>query len=148
MSGKIDQFCDDLKHRLNSIEDLKHRLNSIEAKILKVKESVETAPKEGAATVKSKLADLKSALHAKKEEVEVAKAKMEERIKAKKTEVETQIAEKKAQRQKEKLIRKAERTEDYAGAAIVFALAAIEEAEIAVLEAVEARMAAEAVAAE
>ena len=138
MSKKIERFCDDLKNRLNSIE----------AKIIKVKASVEAAPEEAEATVKSKLAELKVVLQAKKEDVEAAKAKLEERIETKKTEVETQIAEWKAQGEKEKLIRQAERREDYAAAAIVLALAAVEEAEVAVLEAVEARMASEAVAAE
>ena len=64
---------------------------------------------------------------------------MAERVEAKETEIE----EWKAKREHEKLVARADRAEDYAATAIIIALAAVEEAEIAILEAVAARIDAE-----
>jgi hypothetical protein len=50
----------------------------------------------------------------------------------------------KEKREKEKLLHRAEKAEEYAAAAIVLAAAAIQEAEVATLEAIEARHTAEA----
>ena len=65
---------------------------------------------------------------------------MAERVEAKKTEIE----EWKAKREHEKLVAHADRAEDFAATAIIIALAAVEEAEVAILEAVAARIDAEA----
>lgn len=68
---------------------------------------------------------------------------MQQWLEAKKSELHSQIDEWKAKREVEKLVSRADRAENYAASAIVFAAAAVQEAQIAVLEAIEARIAAD-----
>jgi hypothetical protein len=75
----------------------------------------------------------------------VAKETLAQRLEAKKSEMETEITEWKDQKEQAKLLKRADKAEEYALAALLFAAAAAEEAEIAVLEAIEARMVAESI---
>jgi hypothetical protein len=69
-------------------------------------------------------------------------------LQAKQAEVKSTIDEWKAQKEQDKLLARANRAEEYAASAIIFAAAAIDEAELATLEAVEARLMADAATAE
>lgn len=133
MSAKIDQFC----------ESLRQQLTKLESRVEQAQANLEAAPKKTEQALKEQLAEAKANIEAKKQEAEDAKTKLETWIEAKKTETEASIEEWKTKREQEKLIARADRAEEYAASAIVFALAAIEEAEVATLEAVGARLVAE-----
>jgi hypothetical protein len=135
MSAQIDKFCDDLKLRLNDIE----------SHLMQMKDKLSTASKEAEATIKSKLEEAKANIEVKKQEVSAAQEKLAQRIEEKKAEIEVEIAESKARKEQEKLLKRADKAEEYALAAILFAASAAEEAEVAVLEAIEARMIAESI---
>lgn len=136
MSQQIDNFCDDLKVRLNDIE--KH--------LIQVKDKLSTASKDAESTIKEKLDAARLKLEAKKQEMAIAQEKLTQRIEAKKTEIEGEVAAWKAKKEQEKLVKHAEQAEEYALAAILLAATAAEEAEVAVLEAIEARKMAESIA--
>jgi hypothetical protein len=70
--------------------------------------------------------------------------KLEERAKEKKEEVDSEIAEWKTNREIHKLEKRADKAEDNAVAAIEFSASSVAEAELATLEAIEARLDAEA----
>ena len=113
---------------------------AIHASLQSVKDRLQTAKDETAATVKAKLDKAKAGLAAGRASVEKHRQQMLERIETKKVETEQQIAKWKAERNLAKLAKRAERSESYAAAAIVIAGDAMAEAEIATLEAIEARM--------
>ena len=129
MSQKIDNLRTSLQTKLNAISD---QLNT-------VKTNLENYSNEVESSIHTKLDAAKAQLEAKKQEIINAKTKLAERVEAKEAEIE----EWKAKREHEKLVARADRAEDYAATAIIIALAAVEEAEIAILEAVAARIDAE-----
>jgi chromosome segregation ATPase len=133
MSEKIDQFC----------EGLRNQLTKVETSLNKVGESIKAAPQQASDAVKSSLAAAKAKHEANMQSLHEAKAKMEERLHEKKEEVDSQIAEWKTNREIHKLEKRADNAEDYAMATIDFAGAAVVEADLATLEAIEARMDAE-----
>ncbi|MBP0000219.1 MAG: hypothetical protein J7641_14675 [Cyanobacteria bacterium SID2] len=138
MSEKIDRFT----------ESLNQRLVDFEAKLTTVKSNLEKLSQESEEAVQTKLADATSQIEARKQEAESLKAKFTEWVEAKKTEAKSTIDEWKAKKEQEKLLARADRAEEYAVAAIVWAAAALDEAEIATLEALEARIIADAVVSE
>lgn len=131
MSAKIDQFC----------ESLRQQLTAIETKLNHTKADLETVPQEARQIVQTKLEDAKTQLAENKRKAEDAKVTMQQWLEAKKVEIQSQVDDWKTQREVEKLGSRADRAENYAASAIVFAAAAVQEAQIAVLEAIEARMA-------
>ncbi len=133
MSEKIDQFC----------ESLRQQLTAIETKLNHTKADLETVPQETQHLIQSKLEEAKVQLAQNKRKAEDAKANVQQWLEAKKSELQSQVDEWKAQREVDKLVSRADRTEEYAASAIVFAAAALQEAQIAVLEAIEARVAAD-----
>ena len=72
-----------------------------------------------------------------------AKADAKKRIEEKKAETSSKIDEWKANRDQRKLEKRADRSEDYAAVCIVIAANSVAEAELATLEAIEARLLAE-----
>lgn len=133
----MSQTIDNLRNNFQT------KLNAIASHLDTVKTHLEDASKEAKTAIHSKLDVAKGKLEAKKQEIANAKTKLEERVEAKKTEVESQIADWKAKREQKKLTSRANRAEEYAAAAIVVAFACVEEAEVAILEAVAARIDAE-----
>lgn len=133
MSEKIDQFC----------ESLREQLTELETKLGHTKADLKAFPQETQNLLQSKLQEAKDQLATNKEKAENAKTKVQQFLEAKKSEIQSQVEEWKTQREVEKLVSRAERAEEYAGNAIIFAAAVIQEAQVAVLEAVEARMIAE-----
>ena len=133
MSQKIDQFC----------ETLRQQLTKLESQVEQAQTNLKEAPKKTEQALKEQLAEAKAKIEAKKHEAEDAKTKIDEWIEAKKAETEASIEEWKTKKEQEKLVARANRAEEYAASAIVFAAAALEEAELATLEAVGARLVAE-----
>jgi hypothetical protein len=130
MSEKVDQFCDKLRERLNGLE----------GRFQAVKTSVQDLPAKAEKSVREKLDQARTKIQAQKERVEKARVDLKTRAEQKLAEGKEAINEWKAKREVRKLNTRAERAEMYAEAAIVLALASIDEAEEAVLDAVAARM--------
>jgi hypothetical protein len=134
MSERVDKFCDGLRERLNALE----------RGVQSVKTSVQALPAKADKALWGKINDVRAKLQAQKERVEKARLDLKARADQKVAESMEAINEWKAKREVRKLNARAERAEEYAGAAMVLALVSIDEAEQAILEAVAARMDADA----
>lgn len=124
--------------------ELREMLQVCEKRLGTAKEKLESASQETESTIRKKLEEVRATLNEKAEDVQVAKVKLQDRLEAKKAELQSEIQDWKEKREKEKLLSRADRKEDQAAAAVLFALVAFEEAEEAILEAIEARMQADA----
>ena len=138
MSERVDKFCEKLRTDLNAVEE---RLD-------RIKQRIETSKTESRAAVESKIAEVKAKVDAQKRKAEDAKVKMKSRIEEKKAETSAKIEEWKANREQHKLEKRADRAEDYAVWCIVVADDSVYAADLAALEAIEARLLAEEFAAE
>jgi hypothetical protein len=134
MSARVDQFCDGLRDRLNTVE----------GRIQSVKTNVQALPGQGETAVRDKLSAVQNKLHTQKEQIEETKAKIKAQAQAKVDETKEAITLWKARRETRKLNARADRAENYAADAIDFAMASIDEAEEAILEAAVARIDADA----
>ena len=130
MSERVDRFCNDLRDRLSAVED---RLGQI-------KQRVSDARSESRTVIEAKIAEVKTKAEAQRKHVEEAKANLSSRIEEKKTETASKIEEWKTDRAQHKLEKRADRSEEYAAACIVIAADTVVEAELATLEAIEARL--------
>ena len=138
MSQKVDQFCEKLRKDLTGVED---RLNQI-------KQQIDTANQETRSAIEAKFAKTKAKVEAEKKQVHDAMAKVKSRIEEKKAETHDKIEEWKANREQHKLDKRADRAEDYAAACIIVAADSVAEADLATLEAIDARLLAEEFASE
>jgi chromosome segregation ATPase len=136
MSEKLDNVRRELHAKLNEAE--KH-LKDIEANAKSTNEKAKAQLQAQLKSVETKVNDAKARAAA-------ADARMKSWVNEKKEMTQDAIAQWKSQRNAMKLAGRADRSEDYAVAAIQFAGVAIDEAEKAVIEAVVARMDADAVA--
>ena len=134
MSEKVDQFCDRLRERLNAFEGWVHSVKA------DAKSGAEKAEK----ALQAKLAEARAKLHAQKERVEQTRVNLQTWAREKMAETKVVIDEWKAKHEARKLTARADRAEAYAADAILCALASIDEAEEAILDAVVARMDADA----
>lgn len=125
MSKKIDNLTNSLLDNLSDIDD---RLSS-------VKITIESAPKETQAKIESKPNEVKSILATKRRAFNAYRTKLKELGEERETEVKSKVEEWKI----EELNRQADRADNYAASRIVFAIAAIDEAEDAILGAIGAR---------
>ena len=133
MDIDLDKFGKTLHSKLDSGID---RLKS-------AKSYLEGLHKETEAAIQKKLAAAKTALEEKKQEAAAAKEKLEEFVEDKKAETQAAVSEWKINRDRKKLAKRAERAQKRADARIALALCSVEEAEVAILEAVAARKDAE-----
>ena len=129
MSERVDKFCDGLRERLNALEG---RLQSVKA-------DMQVLPAKAEKALREKLDEARTKLLAQKERVEKARLDLKARADQKMAETVEAINEWKAKREVRKLNARAERAEAYAQAAMVLALASIDEVEVAILDAVAAR---------
>ena len=130
MKVNLDQLEKDLHAKLdNGIDHLKG-----------AKAHFEDLGKESAETIQSKLDETKDVLAKKKQEAAAAKTKVEEYAELKKAETKTTIGEWKANRERKKLDKRAKKAENYAESCVEMALYYYYEAQVAILEAVAARM--------
>jgi dsDNA-specific endonuclease/ATPase MutS2 len=104
------------------------------------KTHLEGVHKETEAAIQTKLNAAKETLDAKKQEIAAAKTGMEKFAEAKKAETQAAVAEWKANRDRKKLEKRAARAGKYAGDCIEVALFFATEAQVAILEAVAARI--------
>ncbi|MEE3716759.1 hypothetical protein V2H45_08375 [Tumidithrix elongata RA019] len=130
MSEKIDSFANIFRGKLNDIDD---RLSSVKA-------TIESAAEETQSTIESKLNEVKAKLEKKKDEFATYRTKLAELAAEKQAEVKSKVEEWKTKQEFEELNRRADRAEHYAASGIIVAMATIDEAEEAILEAIAARL--------
>lgn len=130
MSERVDRFCNDLRDKLNAIED----------RLERVKGSIQNASNDTRDAVEAKKRELETAVEAEEQKVAAAKAQAENWFEQKKGETEAKIEEWRVNREVHKLEKRADDAESYAVTAIVIAAAAVDEADLAILEAVAARL--------
>jgi hypothetical protein len=129
MSERIDQFCENLRIKLTSIDKKMQQLKA------KIDSKAQTAEQE----VRIQLDAVKKRLTQDRTKVETAQADVKKWVDEFKLASNEKTAEWKAKREKAKLQSRAENAKRYAVAAAVIALAAVDEAEQAALEAWLAR---------
>jgi hypothetical protein len=134
MGQRIDQLCETLRIKLTNVDS---GLKDIKAKIDKKAEHAEQ-------DVRSHLDGLRGRIKQDQKKVSAARAKVEDWVESRKVDTDAKIAEWKAKRETSKLQKRADKAEEYAAAAIVVSLAAVDEAEEAALEAYLARQDADA----
>lgn len=130
MSEQIDNFINSLREQLNDIDD---RLSS-------VKTTIESASQETKATIGSKLKQVKAKLETKRYDFDTFKREVKRQAEEKQGEVKSKIDVGKTNQEIETLSLRAEQAEEYAAKGIAVAIAAIDEAEEAILEAIAARL--------
>ena len=130
MSTTIDNFTKQLHDNLEAVED--------RAKLLK--ESLQSATKNTQDELQSKLDEVKTNLEAKKQQFDDYRAKLKTQFEEKESEMKSNVEEWKASREVKKLEHRADKAEDYATTAILFAMAMMEEAEEATLKAICTRL--------
>ena len=136
MSEKIDQFCNNLRDRLTKGDD----------RIQGFKASVDAANAKAKADIQSQLDKTRADFEARKRKAEEAHKRIKSNIEETKAETEAKIEEWKHGREVKKLEKRAQRAEDYAADRAWLAMVSVEEAELAMLEAIAARIEADEVA--
>jgi light-regulated signal transduction histidine kinase (bacteriophytochrome) len=129
MGERIDQFCENLRVKLTSVD------NNMESLKAKIDSKARTAEQD----VQSHLDSVKKRLEQDRTKVAAAQADIKKWVDQRKATASERIAEWKAKREVAKLQGRADGAENYAAAAAVVALAAVDEAEQASLEAWLAR---------
>jgi chromosome segregation ATPase len=130
MSAKMDQFCDNLRDRLDTVEG---RLKS-------VRTNIQALPGKAENALREKRDEAHRKLQAQKERIDQVRANLKTRAQQKVAETKEEVSEWKAKQETRKLNARADRAEAYAADAIDYALATIDEAEEAILDAVVARL--------
>jgi uncharacterized phage infection (PIP) family protein YhgE len=136
MSERINKFC----------QNLQTRLNDLESRTLALKERLKSAPKQAEEELHGQIARLQERIDSQKKAANKARADIENWFEQKKAEGKATVEQWKEKHEANKLARRADRAEEYAAAAVLVALACVDEAEQAVLEAIAARLDAETVA--
>lgn len=134
MSTTVDQFCDTLRDRLNVLG----------ARIRTANAEMQALSGQAEKVVRAKLEEARTSLQSQKERIEQARANLKARGQQKIVETKEAISEWKAKREIQRLQARADRAEAYAADAIALATASISEAEEAILDAMVARIDAEA----
>ncbi len=129
MGQRIDQFCEDLRLKLTSIDS---GLNGLKAKI---EGKAQNAEQEA----RSHLERVQKRVEQDRSKVSAAQTELKNWVEERKTATRYKIAEWKTKHETSKLQNRADKAERYAAATIVVTLAAADEAEQAALEAWLAR---------
>jgi hypothetical protein len=129
MSERIDQFCENLRIKLTSIDNNMQELKA------KIDSKAQTAEREA----RTQLETVKKRIEQDRTKLETAQADIQKWVDDFKAASNEKIVEWKDKREKAKLQSRAENAERYGVAAAVIALAAVDEAERAALEAWLAR---------
>jgi len=130
MGQRIDQFCEDLRVKLSNIDS---RFGSLKAKIDSKNQQAEQA-------VRGHLGEVQTRIEQERNKVSAAQLKVKNWVEGRKIATNEKIAEWKAKRETTKLRNRADDAEEYAAATIDVALAAVDDAEQAALEAWLARL--------
>ena len=129
MSERIDQFCENLRIKLTSID------NSVQALKSKIDAKAKTAEQD----VRTHLDSVRKRVEQDRSKVEAAQDELKKWLEERRAVTKEKIADWKASGERIKLRSRAEFAERYAKAAVVIAAAAVDEAEQAALEAWLAR---------
>src|SRR5271166_5452942 len=129
MSKQIDQFCEDLRLKLTNIDNT---LSQLKAKIDGKAQNVD-------AEARSHLEKVQKRIEQNRAKVSTAQTQIKNWVEERKTATRESIAEWKTKRETSKLQNRADKAELYAAAAIDVAMAGVDEAEQAALEAWLAR---------
>ena len=130
MSQKVDEFCENLRVKLTGMES---RLNDLRTKVERDRETTKAA-------IGERIDEAKATIHSTKDDARAARERMAAQLEEKKAETAERIDEWKHNREVSRLERRAEDLEAYATWAILVAADAIEEADVATLEAIAARL--------
>lgn len=130
MSEQIDNFTNNLREQLNDIDD---RLSAI-------KITINSASQESQAVVESKLKAVKAKLETKRQDFNAYRLELKKQAEEKQSETLSKIDNRKTNWELEDLNSRADRAEEYAVRGVAVAMAAIEEAEEAILEAIATRL--------
>ncbi len=135
MSEKIDRLRDDLRERVSAAE----------LKLKSLRANVERAGQETQAAVQAKLDEAKARVETSRRQAEAKQSEIKTYLDEKRAETRETVEAWKAERNLKKLHRRADDAEAYAAFAVDVALSAVDEADVALLDAVLARAIAEAV---
>lgn len=135
MSDRINKFCTSLQNHLNALEE----------RAISLKASLQAAPRQADEALRKKLDQAARKVESQKQAVVRAKNNVQNWFEQKKVEAQATVDEWKSNHEAKKLAHRADRAEEYAAAAMLMAQASIDEAEHAVLEAIAARLDADAV---
>jgi hypothetical protein len=130
MSVTIDNFTKQLHDNLEMLED----------RATKMKATMQAAPQKTQVEIELRLNEVKANLADKKHEFDEYRAKLKTQFDERESEVKLTVDEWKASRQVKKLEHRAEKSEEYATTTTYLAMAMMEEAEKATLEAISARL--------
>ncbi len=133
MNQKVEHIQNDLNERL---ETLRQRLEEVKA-------NVEDSANQSREALHQKGQEIEARYKAQQQKLEDAQVRAEQWLEDKAAETGEKIAEWEHQHEVEKLERRADRAEEYAASAVYLASAAIDEAELAILDAIGARLLAE-----
>jgi len=128
----------------NFTKQLHDNLEEIEERAKSLKKSLKSASKKTQSEIQSKLDEAKAKLSAKKQEFDQYREKLKTQFEEKESEVKVNVEEWKTNREVKKLGHRADKAEGYAATALFLAMAMMEEAEEATLEAICTRLDAEA----
>jgi hypothetical protein len=134
MSEQRRRFC----------ENVNSRLDEMEARIRQVREGITAASMKIAGAVQAKLDEAKRRTEMRSRQFQQERAQVNSKVKRDLEIAQEKLEGWKASRDAEKLSRHAENAAQYALAAIIGACDAMDEAELAALQALEARMTADA----
>jgi hypothetical protein len=130
MSAAVDQFCEKLRHRLNAMEKLLETM----------KTDIKSRSEKAGNALREKLEEARVKLRDQAARADWLRSDLKARAQEKMAETKEAIKDWKAKRETQKLNARADRAEAYAADAIEFALASVDEAEGAILDAAVARM--------
>lgn len=130
MSATVDKFCNDLRDRLNDVE----------SRVQTAKASLQALAGQADKTLRQRCDELNRKARAKRDHIERLRESLKTKAQQKLAETKEIVSQWKAKNETRKLNARADRAEAYAADAIEFAVAAIDEAEQAILDAVVARM--------
>jgi len=129
MSQQIDSFCEKLHGKLNEMD---YRLQQLKA-------SAKAGSEKARQNLHSQAEKLRANLDADRASIEAAKIRMKDWAAGKKATFDEKVAQWKAQRKQEQLKRRAEAADEYASDAVAVAVAAVDDAYEAAIEAIIAR---------
>ncbi len=134
MSAKIDQFCNDLRARLSTVE----------GRVYSLKASIQALPRDSEESVRKKLDRVRHQFQVRREHLDQTHADFDALAQEDLAETEDAIGRWSANRESRKLDTQADLAAEYAADSIDLAWAAINDAEEAILAAMVARLDAEA----
>ena len=133
MSTIIEKFAKQLHDNLEMVEE----------RVKSLRDNIQSVPKQPHIEIQSKLDQAKANLSNKKRELEGYRAKLQIQFEEKESELNSNVEEWKSWREISQMEIQADNAENYAAKATYLAIATMEEAEKAILEAIAARLDAE-----